>query len=181
MPYRKRYYKKNGNGGGYVGAVAKRVNIYGRAGAQLAKDVAYLGTLINSEMHSYTWTQTGNIDNVGVTHSLNSMAQGDAENERTGNSILPRYLSVNMNINKKITAAGTVDHETIRVILFRYWGEGTDALPTIAVADVLAAANPHSFLNENNTGKRGDRDRRIEIHKSKLFTLDSVASTPRGS
>lgn len=178
MPYQKKYQKKKN----YYGPVAKRVDVYGRAGMQLAKDVAYLGTLINSEMHSFMLVTSGNIDSVGVTHSFCNVPQGDGENERTGNSILPRYLSLQMNVNKRLTALGTVDHETIRVILFRYWGEATSAAPVVTAAEILdsfGGIGPRNFLNEDNTGKRGDRDRRIEIHKSKLFTLDSVSSTSR--
>jgi len=66
-------------------------------------------------------------------------------------------------------------HETFRVILFRYWGEATSAAPAVTVAEVLESVGPHGFLNNDNTGARGDRERRIEVHKSKFFTMNNLA------
>lgn len=175
MPYKKNY-RRNGNG---YHPIAKRVNTYGRAGYQLYKDVSYLATLINSEMHSFQLATSNNIDSVGRTESMNIIPQGNGENERTGNSVLPRYQSINIHVNKAIAGPA---HETFRVILFRYWGEATSAAPVVTVGEILdsfGAIGPLNFLNEDNTGKRGDRERRIEIHKSKLFTLDQVADTSR--
>jgi len=159
----------------------KRGRVYGRAGYQLYRDINYLRTLVNSELNSHQEVNTNNIDSTGEITNLDSIPQGDGENSRTGNSVLPRFLSVNININKKI-AAGVIDHETFRLILFRYWGEQTSAAPSVTVAEILdsfSAIGPRSFLNEDNTGRKGDRERRIEVLKSKLFTLDNVAQTSR--
>ena len=169
MPYKRRYNRKKPG----------RVQIYGQAGKQLYKDVMYLKSLVNAEMHYHLDNFSGNIDTTGTVISLNDVPQGDDDNNRTGTSILPRWQGINFHVNKKITATGTVDHETIRVILFRYWGESSDALPSVIPGDVLAVVDPLSFLSQNNTGSKGDRERRIEVHKSKLFTLDSVADTSR--
>lgn len=175
MPYKKSYGKKRYNGGG----ARYQRNNYALVN-KLNFDMKYMRTLINSEMHSFLVSAGSNIDSTGVVSSLNIIAQGDDEANRTGNSILPRYQSINLHVNKKITSAGTVDHETIRVMLFRYWGEATSgSAPSVTISEVLDTAHPLSYLNEDNTGKRGDRDRRIEVHKSKLFTLDSVANTSR--
>lgn len=170
MPYRRKYYKKKKQG---------RVQIYGRAGKQLYKDVMYLKTLVNSEPHNFTAASSNNIDSTGVVISLNDIAVGDGITERTGTSLLPRWQSLNLTINKKITPAGTVDHETYRIILFRYWGEASSAAPAVTLAEVLQSSVENAFLNDDNTGSKGDRERRIEVHKSKFFTLDSVAQTAR--
>lgn len=173
MVYKRRYYKKPQSKQG-------RVQIYGRAGKQLYKDVMYLKTLINSEPHYHLLSTSGNIDNAGVVISLNDIPSGDSDINRTGTSVLPRWQSVNMHVNKKLTPVGTVDHETIRVILFRFWGEQASSAPAVITSEILeSATNPLSFLDDNITGSKGDRERRIEVVKSKLFTLDSVASTSR--
>lgn len=171
MPARRQYYKKKQQPG--------RIQIYGQAGKQLYKDVLYLKTLINSELNYFPLTSSNNIDSTGQVVSCCNIVQGDQNYQRDGVSVLPRFFNMNLHVNKKITAAGTIDHETVRVILFRYWGEATSAAPSVTVAEVLTSADPLSFLQEDNTGRKGDRERRIEVLKSKLFTLDSVADTSR--
>lgn len=165
MPYRRKYYRRKKPG---------RLQIYGRAGKQLYKDVMYLKTLVNAELHTYTRSLSNNIDSTGETTYLDSVPQGDGDGNRTGNSILPRYQTIYMHINKAIAGP---DHETFRVILFRYWGESTSVPAVPTVSEVLSNADPLSFLNDDNTGSKGDRERRIEVHKSKIFTLDNVAKT----
>lgn len=168
-----RYYKKTNQ---YNVKVGGAVDLRKRQ-ARLNADVKYLRTLINSEMHYHYVTTSNNIDSNGQIISLCDIPQGDTLANRTGTSSLPRYQTVHMNVNKKITAAGTVDHETVRVILFRYWGESSSAAPSVTVTEILRSANPRSHLNDDNTGSKGDRERRIEVHKSKMFTLDSVGKT----
>lgn len=156
-----------------------RLQIYGQAGKQLYKDVMYLKTLVNAEMHFHPLASSNNIDSTGEVISLNDIVVGDSDENRSGTSVLPRFQSVNLYVSKKITSTGTLDHETFRVILFRYWGEATTTGSVPTVTEVLDSADPLSFLNDANTGSKGDRERRIEVHKSKIFTLDNVASTSR--
>lgn len=161
----------------YSGA-KKRYKIYSKAGNQLYSDVAYLKTLINSELHQHFVDQTFTSDNDGVVYSLSSVPQGDGISSRTGNSILPRYLTCHAQIYKNMDAS-SVNHTTMRVILFQYWGEGTDAGNSAAVnmGDVLKEDNPLSFLNPANTGAKGDRERRIRILRNRMFILDKVTKT----
>lgn len=171
MPYNRKYKKRSEKN------AVRRFKTYGNAGVQAYKDVKYLKTLINAELHFHVGSLSDNIDNIGNVWDLSSIPQGDGDNHRTGTSVLPRYQSIYFHVNKAIAAGPT--HETIRLICFRYWGEQSSAAPSISPLDVLTTLDPLSFLNDNNTGKRGDRERRIEIHKSKLFTLDQVSDTSR--
>lgn len=153
-----------------------RVSYRNPAIGKLSADVKYLKTVVNAEMNYFIFATTNNIDSVGRIDSLNNIPVGDDHNNRTGTSILPRFQSVNLHVNKSLTGPA---HETIRVILFRYWGEETSQAPNVTIGDVLQSTSPLSYLNDDNAGKKGDRERRIEIHKSKLFTLDNVATTSR--
>lgn len=144
--------------------------------ARLNADVRYMRTLINSEMNRFTLVTSNNIDSVGQIVSLNDIPQGDNLNFRTGTSILPRYLTIHMSLNKSLTGPA---HETFRVMLFRFWGSQSTATPAVLVSDILQSIDPRSMLNDDNTGSKGDRERRIEVHKSKFFTLDNVSDTKR--
>lgn len=155
-----------------------RYNTYSRAASQLAKDIAIIGSLVNSELHYHLSSEAVNdITFAGEVHSLSDIPQGDSVTTRAGNSVLPRYFNMNININKDIT--GPV-HETIRLILFRYWGQSTSGTPSVpTVLDILTTKNPLSFLNPDNTGGVGRRSRRIEIKRTKLFTINNLSNTSR--
>ncbi len=170
MPYRKKYNgKQNG------GRVSYQRNNYALIN-KLTFDMKYMKTLVNAEMHNFTLATANNFSDSGIIISLNDIPDGDAINNRTGTSVLPRYQSINLEVFKKLDGP---DHEVMRVLVFRYWGEETSSNPAVTISEVLQSVVPLSFLNDDNTGKRGDRERRIEVHKSKIFTLDNVASTSR--
>ncbi len=175
MPHNKPYKRRNGNGNRTVSNVTYR-NQYALVN-RLNFDMKYMKTLINAEMHIHTVFQSdAQVDNAGAVFSLNDVPVGDQGNFRTGISILPRFQSINITIQKNITG-NAPENDVIRLMLFRYWGEGTDALPLVEVGDVLVDSQPYSYLNKDNTGRRGDRDRRIEVHKSKFFQLDKTTRT----
>lgn len=173
MPYKKRYSK-------YTGAVAKRARVYGPAIGQLAKDVGYVMSLVNSETHTHIVNTGNNVDYNGVVFSLSDIPQGDGQEYRTGNTVLPRYFTCKMHVNKKITSS-TADHITIRVIFFRYWGEDANGIPSVAPNDILSYIGtsyaPLSTLDSNIVGRRGDRERKIEVFHSEFHTLDPVSNT----
>lgn len=170
MPRGKQYRKTRQ----YSAGIRYQNKAIGKIGA----DVKYLKTVVNSELHYFIVTTSDNIDSTGTLRSLNDVALGDGASNRTGTSILPRYQTINVHVNKSLAGAAP-DHETIRMMVFRYWGEQTSASDIPAVSEVLNTLDPLSFLSEDNTGSRGDRERRIEVHKSKIFTLDKVAQTSR--
>lgn len=176
MPYRKQkkypLYK----------GISKRVNTYGPATMQLAKDVAYLGSIINSEPTNFEVKTSGNVGYNGVVIDLTAVPQGDSAGTRHGNILLPRFISFRMHANKRISAS-TADHITFRVMLFRSWVETADTATVPAPADIMnivgAAGAPMSHLNDNVTGARGDRQRRIEVLRSDFITLDAVGKTSK--
>lgn len=172
-----RYARKALRYSKYIKPVASRARVYGPAALQLAKDVAYLGSLVNSELHYYTLSTSNNMDTATAPFSLDAIAQGDTSVTRTGNSILPRYLSLRLHINKKIDPT-SVAHETFRVMLFRWWGSSANAYGTCTQSDVLSSTgNPQSFLDQDITGKYDDFSRRIQVLRNEIFTLDNVSCT----
>lgn len=146
----------------------KRWKTYGKASGQLFHDVMYLKSVINSELHNIITFSSGNVDDNGKMISLANVPQDDSVNGRTGTSLLPRYLSINATFE-----AGQADYSTFRLMIFRYWGESTDTAPSVQITDILSTSQPLSFLNDNNIGSRGDRERRIEVHKSKIVSLQN--------
>jgi len=164
-------------------AVAKRAKVYGPAAVQLVKDVAYLGSLINSEPKYHITTLSDNINFNGLMTSLSSIPQGDGTENRDGNSVLPRYLNAKFRIKKAVSlpVSSTLDSCTVRVIFFRWYGNSaqssTPPTPSEVLNQVGTTLAPYSFLDDDITGSRGDRQRRIEILKSDMFTLDTVTLT----
>lgn len=172
MAYR-RYRKRRYN------PIKKRARIYGRAGYQLYKDVRYLQTLVNSEMNYHITTANGTVDDNGSITSLADIPVGDAEFNRSGTSVLPRFLTLRLTFEKSQDASSK-QYSRLRVMIFQYWGESTSAAPSVAVSEILSdATNPCSFLNDDNTGARGDRERRIRVARNQILTLDKVGYTSR--
>lgn len=162
-------------------AVRKRYRAYAPAVTQLVKDVAYLGTLINSEPKYFTVQDSNNFNYIGKVVPLSVMAQGDGASSRDGNLVLPRYMSINGYVAITSATTGSIPIN-VRVLIFRYWGEQVSAAPSVAPAEVLETIGtqfaPLSHLNPDVTGSRGDRTRRIEVHKSMNVLLDNVGSKP---
>ena len=124
---------------------------------QLARDVMYLKTLINSEPHHFYVNAGNNYNYNGAVVSLSNVAVGNLDTDRTGNRVLPRYLNV-----KWYVTTGSVNN-LARVMLIRYWGEATSAAPNVTISEVMRGTAlgtvqaPLAHLNEDNTGAVGDR------------------------
>lgn len=171
-PVRRTTYKRKYSGTYPRRPAPSRWSTYGAAGMQLARDVMYLKTLINSEPHNHYVGTSNNYNWDGAIVSLSAVPQGDTNNARTGNRVLPRYLNVKWQVQ---SATG---NNMMRVMLFRYWGETTSAAPSVTVAEVLRVVGveraPLSHLNEDNTGQKGDRNRRIEVLRNVLVNVDQI-------
>lgn len=170
----KKAYKSN--------AVQKRVNVYGKAGVQLYKDVMYLKSLINSEPKSFIASSSSTIGYAGNMLSLCNIPSGDGESNRDGNRILPRFLNVKFSVQRTVTGTPTYGHSTVRYVIFRWWGESPNAAGVAPTPAEILTNNgttfaPFGMLNSEITGPRGDRNRRIEVHRTGLITLDSVSKT----
>lgn len=132
----------------------KRARVYGKAGKQLYRDVMYLKGLINSELHFVNTTIAAtDITSTGNCISLSTVPQGDSNSERSGNTILPRWLVCSGSITAPNSALAFA---VVRLIVFR-WKESSVPVP----ADVLQSLNVFSQLNDDNTGNKNDRS--IEI------------------
>lgn len=162
-------------------AFKKRYNVYYPAARQLARDVMYLKGLVNAEPKYHNVNSSNNFNYAGTVVSLCDVPQGDGELNRDGNRILPRYINIKFHINRGITSP-TYTHTTIRYIIFRWWGELANAVGTPPIpGDILSNTGnqyaPLSMLNSAITGSKGDRNRRIEVHRTGHITLDSVGRT----
>lgn len=170
----KRYQKR-------YNPVEKRVRAYAPAIKQLSRDVAYMGSLINSEPHYHTQTDSNNFNWLGTVRTLSAISTGDSSQTRTGNRILPRYLTIKGYVSTT-SATTRTDPINLRVIVFRFWGEDSSGIPAVTSADVLAAVGnqyaPLQTLNDNVTGPKGDRQRRIEVLKSVSVLVDNIGGSP---
>lgn len=155
--------------------VKKRVQIYGKAGSQLYKDVMYLKGLVNTEPKYHIVQSANNFSWAGIVVSLSSIPSGGGVTDRDGNSVLPRYLNINLAIGAVNSATLPT---TIRMLVFRYWGESTGAGGSVTPSEILSTTGtqfaPFSHLNDDNTGSKGDRQRRIEILHSEFLIFDLV-------
>lgn len=128
-----------------------------------AKGVYYLKGLVNSELMKRT-TSSGNnvVPYPGETPYMNLLTGipiGDSDEDRTGNSVLLRYLNVRAIFKSQdYTKPGF-----IRVIVFRDTQQASDTAPDLT--DVLQFITPTSYLNPDTVG-------RYTILRDKLFTLN---------
>lgn len=131
--------------------------------AKMNMDIRYLKSLVNSEMKYVYSTYTGQaISSTGTIYHLSAVAQGDTINQRDGNSIMPRYLNLNIRLQSQT-------NDTVRMLIFRWKDNSTPVVSSI-VED--ASAPVYSPLNDNISGNR--KDRGIDVIKNKLFVLDNV-------
>lgn len=127
--------------------------------------VKYLKGLVNAELHSADFTNTGvSIPNTGSIVEFTTIAQGDNYNNRQGNSILAKYLFGRLEFVKH----GSSNYTFIRVIYFVDTQQISDTSP--AVTDVLASASTISPLNQFQKG-------RFSILKDMTVRLDTNVIT----
>lgn len=135
-----------------------RWTTYGRAGAQLWKDVQFLKGIINAEKKYFDSNSSGTVNNTGLVQWVSNVAQGAAGNQRTGNGF--KVVSNYMNLEVIIAAAATTSY--FRYILFiDKETRGTTPL----VTEVLATSSQLAPLNMSNT-------RRFKILDDRLVSLD---------
>lgn len=112
------------------------------------KGVQYLKGLVNSERMYLDNTLT-----LGASQSqifgLTSLAQGDASNNRTGNSILLRslYMRGRMEINSAVTS-----NTRICILLIKDKQQVSDTSPGIADI-VTSSTDPDTLVNRNTAGR----------------------------
>lgn len=131
---------------------------------QLSKKVAYLASMINSELHYHDNTSIDQyrLNNAGSVSILSNPSQGDTNATRTGNSILTKSLFLRFTY----LSDGDVTQTYIRVIIFMDKEQNN---ATAAVTDVLQEATINSPLKIGN-GKR------FKVLKDNLVTLNTGSS-----
>lgn len=126
----------------------------------------YLKGLVNSEMLTATYTASIGPTSSGTVLSLNSIAQGDGNGQRTGNSIFMRKINAHFTVVNN-TTAGIVFH---RWILFIDTQQIGDTSPT--ATDLLETADVRSSLNPTTAG-------RFKILKNWEFATSQVKDDTR--
>lgn len=133
-----------------------------------AKGVYYLKGLVNSELMKRT-TSSGNVvipyaSGPAYMNHLTGIPVGDDDSERTGNSVLLRYLNVRAIFKTSFSTPDLVQPGFIRVIVFRDTQQASDTSPVLT--DVLQFLTPTSYLNPDTVG-------RYTILRDKLFQLNN--------
>ena len=123
----------------------------------------YLKTLVNSELHyDYASYTAQSITSAGSIYHLSAIGQGDTNSTRSGNSVLPRYL------NLQVTLQSSVISDVVRLLVFRWKDNST---PTIADVFENSSMPVYSPLNDNISGNK--KDRQIDIIKNKVLVVGS--------
>lgn len=126
--------------------------------------VKYLRTLVNSEVHKADiGVTTTTINSTGTITLLNGLAQGDTSLNRTGNSVLAKYLSLKVCILGNAVATQTI----VRMIVFVDKQQVADTAP--GVTDILASSSPVAFYNNAMAG-------RFQILDDKMLQFDILTN-----
>lgn len=165
MPRNGRNFRKVKRYTRHIPGVGRRVALYGGAGYQLSQDMKYLKGMINAELHEVTSTfSAGVIADTGSITNLAIIAQGDTISNRSGNSILVRW------INGQLVIRNAADDDSIRFIVF-VWKDETAPV----ILDILQTATPFSHLANTATGNY--RDARVRVLYNRLFSLTNGTSS----
>lgn len=126
--------------------------------------VKYLRTLVNSETHKLDASAAGQtVSTTAAVVHVSSIAQGDTASQRTGNSVLAKYVSVRMRIVSSIASTAT----TCRVMLVIDKQQVGDTAPVIG--DILeTSTNPMSHYNPSTAG-------RFQVIFDKIYQFDNLS------
>lgn len=163
MAYRKRFYRRRNYKRRSVPWYRKKYSAVQLASKAVA-GVRYLKGLVNAELHKRDSVGGINPDYIGSMISLNNIAQGNADNERTGNSIFVRYV----NSSGMITMSSLATSTAVRVMLVCDKQQIGDTPPTapMVLENTASTTAPYSKLNSDTVG-------RFTILSSKLYLLNS--------
>lgn len=130
------------------------------------KGVRYLKGLVNAEMHAFDNTNSVTINNSpGVVDHLSAIAVGDGNGDRSGLSILAKYLFGRLIFTKSPSATDTF----IRMIIIKDNQQISDTPPTIS--QLLASTSVVSPLNKNTFNRfKILMDRTIRLDANKTST-----------
>lgn len=155
-PYRTRRARR-GRGG-------SRYTVYGSA-SYLAKKALWglqkIRGLVNSEMYKYTQSQSGvSVTNSGGTIAMTTIAQGDGDGARTGNSILVKSLNIKGNLIYNTGASKL--YQPVRLFIVMDTQQVGDSSPTIG--NVLEQVATYGHISASTAG-------RFKVLYNRVFTL----------
>lgn len=111
------------------------------------RGVKYIKGLVNSERYKFDTDTSSSPSTSGTITHLTAIAQGDAENQRSGNGILCRYILINAVMQLHASATNT----TYRILIVSDSQQVGDSSP--AISDVLNSVGLTSALNRGTVGR----------------------------
>jgi hypothetical protein len=133
-----------------------------------AQGVYYLKGLVNSEKYKHDVTSSGTLGDTGTIIHLTSVAQGDGEGERTGNSIFVRSVWSQLKLYRDVSVG--MESQLLRVALILDTQQVGDTPPTFS--NIYQGLGPLTGLDETSVG-------RYKVLWSKHYTLDKANVTSR--
>jgi len=122
---------------------ANKLMNYGGKLFGLQRQVRFIKGMINAEKLYADININTTATLTGVMTLINSIAAGDDVSNRTGNSILHKYLKFEGRVNINGSATAT----NVRIIIF---ADSANQGATPATLDVLATASPYALKNIDN-------------------------------
>lgn len=122
------------------------------------KGVNYIRGLVNSELYKHDVLYNTPITNTGVLVPLTGLAEGNGDDDRTGNSIFVRYV----NLDGSVSMQGS-NNTIIKMALVMDSQQQADTTPSFT--DVYETASINTHLNSNTVG-------RFSILDSQYLTLN---------
>ena len=149
MPVRRKY-KKRRRRRRFKQSKSSALSMLQKYGPMIFRGAKRALTVLNAELkHSIASVASQTADNSGAVITPISIAQGDDVGERSGNSILVKYISFKLRCQAHVDATAT----DLRVILV----QDKESLSSPSVTQILYEANPLSQLPQIVTGKHTTR------------------------
>jgi len=122
--------------------------------------------LVNSEMYKYDQSQTSlQLTNSGGTLHISSVAQGDGDNARTGNSLFARCVNIKGIL--RFNSASSKLYQPCRLMVVQDSQQIGDTSP--GVTNVLESATTYGHMNSDTVG-------RFKVLYNKVFNLNTGAN-----
>lgn len=137
-----------------------------RSVGSIARQVWRLKGLVNSEMYKLDLIGNSNtIDTAGGLTHLSSIAQGDGDGQRTGNSVFVRSINIRGVVYRNAAGAST---QVVRLSVIMDTQQVGDTSPTFA--SIYEGTDVNSHLNSDTVG-------RFKVLKNLILTVDSAGQS----
>lgn len=160
MPYKRKFYKKRGRKRPWYKKKYSAMD----AGRYALSQIWKLKGLVNVEKKKLDTISTGSaISNSGTIVHLSAIAQGDGDNNRSGNSVYARSL----NLKGTLSMHGSASNTFVRMSLVMDTQQIADTSPSFT--DIYENSDINSHLNNTTVG-------RFKVLCSRTYNL-SVTNT----